>query len=727
MKAFFLYPELVREFRYADWLEIGTAAALLRRIGWEVEGFHWKSARTTEGLKRALGDSAADIVVTLIHPDQAPMAIEINRHLKSVRPQTVTLACGIWPTLSPDAAVAAKVFDALILGEWEPALTEFGIAFQDQKDYTKIPNFWVKKRSNDVKRLPVRPPADLDAFPAPDRDLFSYPQILQINGGLLPMQASRSCPYHCAFCHEPVYAAIQGAGANPYRYRSPEKVVVEGADLAHIFAPERILFVDQLFPWDEAWLAEFAEQWRTRVGLPFTITSVAEALTPRTLDLLGAAGCDQVALGIETGDERVRRSISDRNVGNKALFEARQNLRDRGMELLASNMIGLPGESPETLEATIRLNQELRPSAICSRVFDPIPQTPLAAYIEAQKIETEERGADTVDPDISRLHQPELSQSRISQAYDRLCLLDSVLRSQRRASRAQGYFDVLSHFADGKYRSPFRRGARIATWKRGDDARQVLALRAPTEITFDFIARPKSALAFGLTTEPSLQGLRPFQAIQFGIKIAQDQRTFRIFKKVLIPALDPDARRWHNYIFPLHDIRPGPCRLILQVRISDEDRKKLAPDEEIWGGWSEPHILNEMPARSATPTTMHSGEPAGSSALMVHSGERIQEPAAPRDPHAIPLQPLRPEHPVALDEGPPGTEAERDALAREVGALSARIVELEQALARAEAEMQTAQRRAEQAELRAAKTDDAVKPPAKQPPRRPTPRKKGDG
>jgi len=706
MKAFLLYPEFTREFRYADWLEIGTAAALLRQVGWEVEGFHWKSVRTTDRLKRDFAEAEPQLAVTLVHPDQAPMAIKANEYFKKQRPQTITLACGLWPTLAPDAAVHAKVFDALIVSEWEPALAEYALAFENQKDQSSIRNFWLRKRPNEIKRLPIRPPVDPDGFPPPDRDLFPYPQILQMNGGLFPIQASRSCPYHCAFCQEPAVAAIQKGGRNPHRARSPEKVVAEASDLAHVFSPERMLFVDQVFPWDQGWLDEFVPLWTEQVGLPFTITGVSELLHPPVLDRLHAAGCDRVVIGIETGDEELRHTISDRNKNNQSILDLRRSLRARNMELLTTNMLGLPGETPETLEATVQINQKLQPFAVSVRVFDPLPQTPLAESLEREGIKVRSRDAATPDPDHSRLRLPDVTQEQITETYDRLCLLDSVLRSERYARRGDGYFEVLRHFAKGRFLSPWRRPARLATWKRGNDAREVLALRAPAEITFDFAARAQSALAFGITCEPALRGLRPHQAVQFSIKITQDHRTFRIFKKILVPALDPDARRWHDYLFPLREVRPGRCRLVLQVRIDDEELKKLKPGEEIWGGWSHPRVLDQMPAAHATPLPVHAGEPAGAQDELIHDGERIQVPPDANGDLPEPPVSLHGEHMVNLDDEPawdPG--AEHHALIRQVGELSDRIHSMEQHIRVVEADKQLAQQRAEEAEVRAARAE----------------------
>jgi radical SAM superfamily enzyme YgiQ (UPF0313 family) len=611
MKLFFVYPEITRQFRYADWLEVGVAAALLRRAGWEVGGFYWKSLRQLTELKRRFEEFAPDVTVTPAHPDQVEYVTQAHRQIQSQRPQTLSLVCGIWPTLAPEAVAETRLFDGLIRAEWEMALVEFANTLQRKGDYTTVRNVWMRKGTTDVHRIPIRFPADLHKLPDPERDLFPYRDILQINGGSMPIQASRSCPFHCGFCYEPVYAELQGRKSNPYRMRHAQSVLSEAMGLVHRYTPERFRFVDEVFPWDERWLEEFGSGWREYVGLPFTATSVSEVCTARVVEQLAEAGCDRIVLGVETGNEELRRRLSDRNVGNRNLMDLRRRLEDHGIELVTTNMIGVPGESASTLEETLKFNEFLDPVAIRARVYNPLPHTPVAEQSDAKRFEIITRKGDSVDPDACMIAVPDLPPGKIPETYDRLAMLDSLLRSRRHHRDGIRHYDVLAHYGEMKCRSPWNRGARLVTWRRGDEAREVLALRAPTEITFEFEAHTQTAFSFGITTEPTLKGLRPTQPIQFGIKLEQDGRIFRVFKKILIPAFDPDARRWHDYVFPFQDVKPGPCRLLLQVWVREEDLENLAEDEEIWGGWSQPIVLFRDASTPRTPVPVKAGKDTG--------------------------------------------------------------------------------------------------------------------
>ncbi len=431
-------------------------------------------------------------------------------------------------------------------------------------------------------------------------------EILEINGGEMPIAASRGCPFHCAFCAGPAVRRVTGAPEGEPRRRSPERVVEEAVELTRFYSPARFVFVDEMFPWDTHWLGAFADLWERRVALPITVTTCAEHATPPMLELLHRAGCDRVVLGVEVGDENFRRALCDRNVGNASLFALRQRLDALSMEMITTNLIGLPGETPQHLEATFELNRSLDPIEIRTRVYDPVAQTPVGDFAAREAIRRSGAApaaptSEVREPDVSRLELPQLSQKEISRMFDRLALLDSVLRARRRWAEPPTYFDLLKEFAEGKFLSPWRRAARLDRWRHGRETREVLALRAPAEIYFDFEARPQTGFTFGAAPEPTLHGLRPHAPIQFSVKITQDGRTLRIFRKFLVPALDPDARRWHDYLFPLKEARPGPCRITLQIRVEESDLRELPPGVEIWGGWSEPRLIEMLPSAEMTP------------------------------------------------------------------------------------------------------------------------------
>lgn len=699
MKALFIYPELCQEFRYGDWLEIGTAAALLRKSGWQVEGYCWKSPRLTEELQRRFRELEPDLAITLIQPDQATAALMMFQSIKAHRPQTITIACGIWPTLDPDSIFVSGFFDVLIVGDWEIPLAEFARAIDSQADYTGIPSVWVKVRPGDIRKNPPRPTeVSPDTLPVPDRDLFPYREAMQINGGEIPMRAGRACPFQCGFCHEPLYAKLRNNPGNPQRVRSPHTLISEASELANRFAPKRFVFVDPVFPVDEDWLKKLGSQWARHIHIPFTVTGVTEQLTPAVLERLHRAGCDRIIVGVETGDEQFRRTLSDRNVGNASLLQLRRQLDALAMEMITTNMIGLPGEKPSQLEATLELNQSLDPLEIRTRVYVPVPQTPLANYIAQHRIEVLSRPSDTSEPDISFLKQSGLTQEQISHAYDRLCLLDSVLRARRFARNPKGYYDLTARFVEGKFRSPWRRAAALMAWRSGNDTREVLALRAPAEMTFDFEARLASALLFGLTMQPTLRGLRPTQAVHFSIKITQDDRTLRLFRKVLIPALDPDARRWHDYMIPLRDIRPGPCRLSLQVWIDDKDIQALAPTEEIWGGWSNPHLIDNVPQSHNTPIPLAEAE--GGVGALILPGAADVAGGSDASRHASSRQGHKSEQAIdsRFHEELETARRERDELKKQLEEMADHMHQLREMLAKSEQELAEAQGRQNPAE-----------------------------
>ncbi len=729
MKAVFFYPEVCSEYRFPDWLEIGTAAAMLRARGWKVESAYLKSPRQTQDILRRAAAAEPNLLVAMIALDQEGFALDFLQQFRALRPQALVAGCGTWASFHAEKAVVSRVLDAAIAAEWEPALDEFAAALAGGGSYTNLAGMILRNPTSGATVVPPRPPFPAEQLPAPARDLFPYRDVLSLNGGEMPIGASRGCPFRCAFCHEPLYAMMQtsgpggqgggggqggagGAAPAAHRARNPQAVVEEGAQLAGAFDPERFVFVDSMFPWEESWLRDFSAGWADEVRRPFTVTTALELAKPAVLDLLHEAGCDRVVLGIEVGDDHFRRTIANRNLGNSALLQFRQLLDERGIEMITTNLLGLPHETPALLDATVELNHSLDPIEIRTRILVPVPGSPVGETIAREKIEMNERTPQVVDPDVSVLRLPSLSQQDISRAYDRLALLDGVLKAHRRHASPPVYADLIERFAEGKLRSPWRRAVRIATWRRNRIPREALALRAPSEIVFDLDARPNSAFAFGITAEPTLRGLRCAYPIQFSLKLTQGSRTIRLFRKHLLPAFDPDARRWHDYLFPLRDISPGPFRLVLQVQMDNHDLENLGAGEEIWGGWSNPCLIETPPSSEATPKPISLLEAVADGGTPIMPGALAPSQPLPTKGAAA-RQNLRDagQEIARLQEELGQASRQREAYRFRIEDLTARLAQLQVVLEKTEMALEDAELRAAKAEERLARPKRRPRPP----------------
>ena len=91
--------------------------------------------------------------------------------------------------------------------------------------------------------------------------------------------------------------------------------------------------------------------------------------------LLKRAGCVEVRIGVESGNERIRSQVLCKKVTDDDIYQAFRRLKAAGIRRWSFNMLGLPYETPRTLRDTIRLNQKLRPDQLFCSIFQPYPGT----------------------------------------------------------------------------------------------------------------------------------------------------------------------------------------------------------------------------------------------------------------------------------------------------------------------------------------------------------------
>ncbi len=110
---------------------------------------------------------------------------------------------------------------------------------------------------------------------------------------------------------------------------------------------------------------------------------------PCSFDLLKHGGCDKVLIGIESGNDRVRREVMNRSVSTEKIKEAFSLVKEAGMTTYAFNMVGLPGEDASMMLDTLKLNAEISPDQGQVMIFFPYPKTLLYSRCREEGLLTE--------------------------------------------------------------------------------------------------------------------------------------------------------------------------------------------------------------------------------------------------------------------------------------------------------------------------------------------------
>lgn len=300
--------------------------------------------------------------------------------LRSAFPDSPVILGGVHPSIAPEEAIAIDGVTGICLGEAELSLVEFLRGYR-RNDYCLTRGFWFKENGR-IQRNSLAPLVeDLDALPFADYDVFPYRQILAANNFELEYFANRGCPYSCAFCINKTLIDMYRNSGKFCRYRDSGYVI---NDLKRIIKnyPEvkSIEFYDDTFILNKAWLDMFLPRYHQEIGLPFSCNARANILTRDIAARLKEAGCYQVNMAIETGNEELRKKVLSKNISNRQLREAFNILKEFGILSFSHNMIGLPDENEEMILQTIKLNRECAVDKTEASVFRPYPATAMYDY-----------------------------------------------------------------------------------------------------------------------------------------------------------------------------------------------------------------------------------------------------------------------------------------------------------------------------------------------------------
>ena len=224
----------------------------------------------------------------------------------------------------------------------------------------------------------------------------------------LSLYTGRGCKSRCTFCLWP-----QTVGGHRYRVRSVEHVIEE-IRLARSYFPEvrEFFFDDDTFT-DNLPRAEAIARELGRLGVTWSCN--AKANVPReTLKVLKDNGLRLLLVGYESGNQQILFNIK-KGMRIEVAKKFSKDCRELGIKIHGTFILGLPGETRETIEETIRFAMEVNPHTLQVSLAAPYPGT----FLYRQAVENgwlDARHAELVDDhgvQIAPLHYPHLSHTEM--------------------------------------------------------------------------------------------------------------------------------------------------------------------------------------------------------------------------------------------------------------------------------------------------------------------------
>lgn len=321
-----------------------------------------------ENLDQVIKDFKPDIIGYSVRTGFHQYYADLNAELKK-RHNFISIFGGPHVTFFSEL-IEQEGIDIVGLGECERSFADLLDKMDRGGDYTQTDNFWFKDSGKIIKN-PLAPlEQNLDLLPFPDRTLLDHHAELKgqrIHG----VYASRGCPYSCTYCFNHKFKELYHG--QPYvRQRSVDNVVAEIRELAVNYKVERIIFEDDNFIINKAWLKEFAEKYQK---IPFKCMIRANLADEETVKLLKQAGCISVTMGIEAGNDRISNEVLKRNLTKEQIIACARLLEKYGIRFITENILANPTSTLADDLETLDLNLVCRPDFANTSLLNPYPQT----------------------------------------------------------------------------------------------------------------------------------------------------------------------------------------------------------------------------------------------------------------------------------------------------------------------------------------------------------------
>lgn len=382
MRILFLYPNTTRQ--KCPQLGICMISAVAKELGHEIALYDLTLIPKEEefsSFRSMLANFKPDMLAVSCRSNEWPFLKQLFREVNT---ESLTKVFG-----GPHATVAPEevitLADIVVIGEGEETFSELLEKIEKNQNYTNVLGCWVK-RDGQIFRNPMRRLiSDLDTLPIPNWKIFndvhyyeSYIKTSQRGVNVIgTFEKSRGCPYACSYCTNNYLRSLYKDGGIWRREKSPERIVKEMELFKKEYGLDFVYFVDEILLTRTDEIKRFRDLYRAKINVPFLFMERPENMRDEKVRLIREAGATNISIGIESGDEKLRRDLLNRHHSQETIISAFHTARKYGIKTHAFNMIGFPGQDKNSMAKSYQLLKKARPDTVQTTIFYPLKRTQL--------------------------------------------------------------------------------------------------------------------------------------------------------------------------------------------------------------------------------------------------------------------------------------------------------------------------------------------------------------
>lgn len=273
-------------------------------------------------------------------------------------------------SVMPEEILEYLNVDIGIAGNGEQVICDLVSKIEQGAEVEKVEGIVYRKNGHYIRNTATYTSYGFDRL-APARYLLDLKKYFE-EGSVAPIQSKRGCEFTCIYC---TYPLIEGERV---RLRDPKEVVDEIERLKNEFGIDYVFFIDNVFNYPVDHAASICKEIINRkVKIGWTGFFNPAFITKELVALLKESGCSGVEFGTEAACDKMLKSLG-KNFNVKTLIRSHKLCAEAGIKTCHYLLLGGPGETLETVEESLNLMRELKPTAVIVATGIRIyPGTPL--------------------------------------------------------------------------------------------------------------------------------------------------------------------------------------------------------------------------------------------------------------------------------------------------------------------------------------------------------------
>ena len=366
--------EITERYSILEPYSLLQMGALLRARGHQVElldmnGFDlgWNA------LEDLLPRSRPEAVIFRFTPTTFDHDMRTASMTKAALPEAWTIGiCWTLRTLPGEVMAQVPSLDVYIRQEYEVVAPDLADALQEGVPLERVPGISYRMGDEIRSNPDAKPLADYDSLPIPAFDLLPSinPYFVTAPAGkpYTILYTSKGCPYKCVFC------TVAGT---KWRPKSAEKTIEELVYLRKNYSIKTVSFFDETFTLDKKRVVKLCDGIIAEgMDIRWYCNTRAHLVDLDLLKRMRQAGCRGISYGIESGSQKIL-DHADKGVTIQQGRDAISWARQARIKTFASFILGLPGETWDTVQETLDFVKTAMPNSAEFNVAVPYPGTRL--------------------------------------------------------------------------------------------------------------------------------------------------------------------------------------------------------------------------------------------------------------------------------------------------------------------------------------------------------------